>query len=373
MLKKIYILALLCLPLLSLAQPSYYKEDRDGDGVPDVRDKCPDTDKNLNGQEFKVEVEGNTYVIKIANIKKNFEDRRRRFLLENSKLEKEKKAILDKVGGKTHLDRLGETEKQRIAEIDTIEIHNKAKLADMHYEASITHQGKPKLIEVKIGVDEFGCLPDRDGDSVPDLVDRCPDDHGKPYLFGCNDRDGDGILDNEDDCPNEFGIKELKGCPDRGTGDRDKDGTIDKEDLCPSVPGPKSNKGCPELVTKEQKDIIEQASKVLFESARADLKFESFNILDQLAQVIFEVIKKHGKIKIRIEGHTDSQGDNEYNLELSRNRAQTVREYLVAKGIDVFAITSTGHGEEKPIADNYNEEGRQKNRRVDIAITSQDK
>jgi YHS domain-containing protein len=117
------------LPLhTALAQPSYIKEDRDGDGVPDVRDKCPDTDKNLNGQEFKVELDGKTYFVKIANVKKNFEESRRKYLLDNSRLEKEKKVLLDKVGGKTHMDKLTEEERQRIADIDTIETKNRLKL-----------------------------------------------------------------------------------------------------------------------------------------------------------------------------------------------------------------------------------------------------
>jgi OmpA-OmpF porin, OOP family len=365
-------LYLSCLvPILAVAQPSFIKEDRDGDGVPDVRDKCPDTDKNLNGQEFKVELEGKSYFVKITNIKKNFEETRRKFLLENSRLEKEKKVIFEKVGGKTHIDKLEEKDRLRVAEIDTIEAKNKALLADLHYMATVIHNGKPRQIEIEIGVDEFGCLPDRDGDGVPDLVDKCPDDAGKAIYFGCNDRDGDGILDHEDACPDEFGLKELKGCPDKGLGDKDKDGTIDRDDLCPTVPGPKSNKGCPELVTDDQKKIIEQASKVLFEFGKADLRPESTYILDQLAQVIFDVIRKHGKVKVRLEGHTDDVGSEENNLELSRNRANSVREYLINKGVDTFSVSSTGHGEAKPIADNSTPDGRQRNRRVDIAIVSQ--
>ncbi len=372
---KAYLNIALFLPICAFAQPSsFVTEDRDGDGVPNIRDKCPDTDKNLNGQEFKVELDGKTYFVRIANIKKNFEETRRRFLLENSRLEKEKKGILEKTvgkGGKIYMENLTDPDKQRIADIDTLEMKNKAKLADLHYMATVTHKGKPTIVEIAIGVDDFGCLPDRDGDGVPDMVDKCPDDPGKPIYFGCNDRDGDGILDFEDECPDEFGIKELKGCPDKGTGDKDKDGTIDRDDLCPSVPGPKSNKGCPELVTDDQKRIIEQASKVLFESAKADLRPESLTILDKLAQVIFDVTKKHGKIKVRLEGHTDSDGADENNLDLSQNRAKAVLEYLVNKGVDAFSISSKGHGETRPISDNDTPEGKQKNRRVDIAITNQ--
>jgi OmpA-OmpF porin, OOP family len=366
-----FLLVSFCIPVAVSAQYEAYKIDRDGDGVPDVREKCPDTDKQLNGQEFKVEVDGKTYFVKIVDIKKNFENRRRRLLVENSRLEKEKKALLDKVGGnKAKISKLPENEQQRIAQIDSIETENKHKLADLVYEGSVMIDGKAKPVEVKIGVDDFGCLPDRDGDTVPDLVDKCPDDPGKPYLFGCNDRDGDTVLDPDDECPDTPGLVRLKGCPDKSTGDRDKDGTPDKDDLCPDTPGPKSNKGCPEITTPEQKRIIDAASRVLFEFGKADLRPESLNILDQFAQVLFELTKKYGTIKVKLEGHTDNVGTNENNRILSQNRVNSVKEYLINKGVSFDAIAAEGFGEEKPIATNDTADGRQKNRRVEIAITN---
>ncbi|MCU0446536.1 MAG: OmpA family protein [Microscillaceae bacterium] len=352
------------------AQTPYaaYNVDSDGDGVPDVRDKCPDTDKNLNGHEFEAEVNGKKMFVKITDLKGGFQNRRRRFLVENSRLEKEKKTLIESVRGK--IERLSDEQRNRLSIIDTSLAKNKAHLKDLIYEAKVKVEGKEQIVELHIGVDEFGCLPDRDGDGVPDMVDKCPDLPGIKALDGCRDRDGDTVLDHVDDCPDEPGLVRLKGCPDKGLGDRDKDGVIDKDDVCPDVPGPKDNKGCPKLVNKEQEEIINKASKVLFATALADLRPESLDILDKLAQVIFDLTQKYGKLAIRLEGHTDSDGTNEMNLELSRARARSVRDYLVSRGVDAFTIATAGYGEERPIDTNATPQGKQNNRRTDIVITT---
>ncbi len=346
---------------------NYYKTDADGDGVPDVRDHCPDTDKNLNGRELPFEFNGKIYKAKIADFKGNLDLRRRRIMVEYSRMDKEKVALLKAVNKDKNL--LSETARQRVAEIDTAEAKIKRKLADLTYEAKIKIDGKDQLVDVPIRVDEFGCLPDKDNDGVPDLVDACPELKGIPALNGCNDRDGDKVLDHEDDCPDEPGLIRLKGCPDKGLGDRDGDGTIDKDDLCPDVKGPKENKGCPELVDNEQKKIVDAASRVLFEVAKADLKAESFAILDKLVGVIQDLNKKYGKIAIRLDGHTDSDGSDEDNLELSRNRSRSVKDYLASKGIDVNNIATAGYGEGKPSVPNTTPQNKQKNRRVEITFS----
>lgn len=358
-------------PLYAQIQTKYaaYNEDSDGDGVPNVRDKCPDTDKNLNGHEFPATIEGKQIYVKITDLKKGFENRRRRLLLEKSRKDKEKKAILDGVKGRA--DKLSPEDKSKVADLDSSISKYQKLLVDLVYEANVTINGKSQIVELYVGVDEFGCLPDRDGDNVPDIVDKCPDLPGIKPLFGCNDRDGDTVLDHEDQCIDEPGLVRLKGCPDKGTGDRDKDGTMDKDDLCIDVPGPKSNKGCPELVTEQDKKIIDQASKVLFATAKADLRPESLDILDKLANLIFDISKKHGKLNIRLEGHTDSDGTNEDNLELSRNRARSVKDYLVSKGIDIAWISTSGYGEERlKVSPERTPAHKQENRRVEIAITN---
>ncbi len=368
------LLILVAEPILAqnITVSNYYKEDRDGDGVPDVRDKCPDTDINLNGLEFIVNVRGKEIPVKIVNLKGNFELRRRRLLVEIGNLDKENRAMIKEVDGK--VDRLSEEKRKTKAANDSIMNYKRGLLSNLTYEAEVEVDGIKERIEVFIGVDEWGCLPDRDGDGIPDIVDKCPDHPGIKKYFGCNDRDGDTVLDHEDDCPDEPGLVALKGCPDKGLGDRDKDGTIDRDDLCPDVPGPKENKGCPELVTKEEKKIIEAASKVLFDSGKATLRPESYGILDELAELIFKLDKKYKNIKIRLEGHTDTDGTNEDNLELSRNRSRTVKEYLVGKGIKLESISTAGYGEERlKVAPERGPYDKQANRRVEIAITNEEK
>lgn len=360
------------------AQTPYaaYNTDRDGDGVPDVRDKCPDTDKTLERQELKVNVKGQDVFVKIEDFKAKFQKRRSRLSGEIGKRNREKKKILAPVTdkkGRVNEAKLTAEDKERIQKLDEEMEEIRNKLADMVYETELSVDGKMERIEVNIGVDEFGCLPDRDQDNVPDIVDKCPDNPGIPSYYGCNDRDGDGVLDHEDKCVEEPGLKRLQGCPDRGDGDRDKDGTIDRDDLCPDTPGPKRNKGCPEIVSKEEQEIINQASKVLFDSGKATLRPESLSILDKLATIILSKIDKYQNLRVRLEGHTDSIGSDADNLQLSRNRSRSVKEYLVTKGIDVMIISTSGYGEERlKVKPERTGADRQANRRVEIAITNQD-
>ncbi len=203
------------------------------------------------------------------------------------------------------------------------------------------------------GTKQFLGCPDRDGDGIMDKEDKCPDEKGTKELLGCPDRDGDGIIDNEDKCPDDKGTVEFQGCP-----DTDADGTPDSTDKCPTVPGPKQNKGCPE--------ILDRASKVLFETGKAIIKSESYSLLDELSAML----KKYPDTRIVLEGHTDSEGDDAANLTLSKNRAKAVADYLKDKGIDATRVSSDGFGETKPIADNKTPDGRQKNRRVDMRLTN---
>ena len=91
------------------------------------------------------------------------------------------------------------------------------------------------------GKAEFGGCPDKDNDGIADKDDKCPDVAGKKEFAGCPDRDGDGIIDNEDICPDIRGLAQFKGCP-----DTDGDGIPDNNDNCPEVAGIAANNGCPE-------------------------------------------------------------------------------------------------------------------------------
>jgi len=81
---------------------------------------------------------------------------------------------------------------------------------------------------------------------------------------------------------------------------------------------------------------------------------------------VVKILKDNPDVSIHIEGHTDSIGTEEYNLQLSRKRAESVRNYLVSKGISPERITIFGFGASMPIATNQTEEGRALNRRVEV-------
>jgi outer membrane protein OmpA-like peptidoglycan-associated protein len=219
-----------------------------------------------------------------------------------------------------------------------------------------------------------GCPPDRDGDGIYDDVDACPDVKGvksdDPKKNGCPaDRDGDGIPDDVDACPDVKGVAsarpEFNGCPP----DKDGDGIKNEDDACPDAPGPKNadpkKNGCPAaaIVGGEIK-ILQQ---VKFKTASDVILPESDKILTEVSKIL----RDHPEItKIRVEGHTDNQGAAGYNKDLSKKRAASVVKWMTTKGgIDASRLESEGFGQEKPIAPNDNEKGRQENRRVEFHIT----
>ncbi|MGG9962585.1 OmpA family protein [Ferruginibacter sp. SUN106] len=265
-----------------------------------------------------------------------------------------------------------------------------------------------------VAVDKNGCPLDRDKDGIADYMDACPDIAGIESLKGCPDKDGDGITDAEDRCPDVAGTVAMKGCPDTdGDGvadiddrcpgtkagykvdasgcpmDNDKDGIVNEEDRCPDAAGPAglkgcpdkdgdgiadiddhcpdmkgtiANKGCPEITKEEEKRITEIASKIFFETNSAKLKATSLAQLDELAAIL----KKYENANLSIGGHTDSQGSDEFNIALSQKRTESVKTYLMGKGIMESRISATGFGESQPIADNKTALGRAKNRRVEL-------
>ena len=211
------------------------------------------------------------------------------------------------------------------------------------------------------GPKEFNGCPDTDGDGIPDKDDACPEVAGPKEFNGCPDTDGDGIPDKDDKCPDVAGPAENGGCP---WPDTDGDGVLDKDDLCPNEPGPASNNGCPEPNDDDQKRLNQYAKTILFDTGKASIKFESAEILNQ----IINVLKKFPNSRFRIEGHTDSTGNKQKNIELSQNRADAVKIYLIQGGIASDRLESKGYGPEKPIASNKNKKGRALNRRVEINL-----
>jgi OOP family OmpA-OmpF porin len=121
-----------------------------------------------------------------------------------------------------------------------------------------------------------------------------------------------------------------------------------------------------EVTANEMLDALNKdgyiALNILFETGKSEIQAESLPIIDQ----IFELLNADVALIISIEGHTDNIGDAASNKLLSNNRANAVSEALVAKGINKTRLSFVGWGQEKPVADNRSEEGRSKNRRVEI-------
>ncbi len=209
-------------------------------------------------------------------------------------------------------------------------------------------------------VANMGCpIRDRDSDGVVDAEDACPDQKGPASTRGCPDRDSDGVADKDDACPDKKGDSMHKGCP-----DTDGDGIYDMDDRCVDVAGPASNRGCPEI-KKEDRARVELAVKaVQFESGKAILLTKSYKVLDDVAAVL----KSYPYYSLDLRGHTDSQGDEKMNHDLSHARAKACYDYLISKGIAASRLTSEGFGETKPIADNMYAPGRALNRRVEFDL-----
>ena len=245
-----------------------------------------------------------------------------------------------------------------------------------------TEKGSPSL---------DGC-PDQDSDGVPDKDDTCPTVWGPADNKGCpwGDKDGDSVLDKDDKCPNEAGPKENNGCPwpdqdqdgipdkddkcpdlkglARNQGcpipDTDGDGLNDEEDKCPQQPGTVANNGCPEI----KKEIVEKvqyaAKRVQFRKNSSQLATVSYKVLDE----VVALLKANPELLLTVEGHTSKEGAYEVNKRISEERAQSVRTYLIQKGIAENRISSIGYGPDKPLTTSDLESEQAKNRRVELKL-----
>lgn len=116
-----------------------------------------------------------------------------------------------------------------------------------------------------------------------------------------------------------------------------------------------------------ERGLVLTLGSVLFETDKATLQSGSRRTVQKVA----EFLNQYPERKILIEGFTDSRGSDQYNQQLSQDRAQSVRELLVTNGVDPQRIDVTGHGEDYPVASNDNTAGRQQNRRVEIVISKE--
>lgn len=231
-----------------------------------------------------------------------------------------------------------------------------AKVMDSDGDGVIDSADKCPATPRGVKVDSTGCPVDSDGDGVVDYKDKCP---GTPSgvtvdATGCPvDSDGDGVPDSLDKCPDT--PKDLKvdaaGCPP----DSDGDGVPDYIDQCPSTPkGAEVNKyGCWAFY-----------GSALFDTNKFEVRADARAMLDNAVKIL----KDNPDMKIEIRGYTDNTGSAAYNLRLSEKRAQAVKDYLVAQGIEASRLVAKGYGESNPTETNDTPEGRQRNRRVEFRV-----
>ncbi len=172
------------------------------------------------------------------------------------------------------------------------------------------------------------------------------------------------------DLPEDFdGIEDEDGCPE---GDSDHDGVLDYLDRCPNeqetINGFEDDDGCEDegpaqIVIEEGRLTILET--IRFEPNSAKLDRRSDRIMEQIALTL----RKHEEIKrLEIGGHTDITGPRGLNMRLSRERARSVRQWLLGRGIKPERLGARGYGPDKPVADNETEAGRAKNRRVEFIL-----
>jgi outer membrane protein OmpA-like peptidoglycan-associated protein len=217
--------------------------------------------------------------------------------------------------------------------------------------------------------DEDGCPDlDNDKDGVLDLVDGPPDATG----FGScrNDpEDRDGFAD-DDGCPDPD--NDHDGIPDADDGPREANGLGACRDAPETKNGYRDEDGCPDEAPKSVRvtqNKIEILEKVFFDFNKATIKPQSFSLLDEVARVMREAPEL---TRIQVEGHTDSQGQPDYNLKLSQARADAVRTYLVERGnVAAERLVAMGFGQGRPIVTGpagKREPGMGMNRRVEFVI-----
>ncbi len=208
--------------------------------------------------------------------------------------------------------------------------------------------GAPKPVPIPVPAKE---VRDSDGDGVPDDLDKCPDTPKGVIVDkdGCPlDSDNDGVPDYLDKCP-----------------DTPKGVQVD-ENGCPP-PAPVTAQKAAAAMTETEAQMLEKGRVTLnveFDTGKTLVKPRYNKEIEKVA----EVMKKYPELKVVIEGHTDNVGGAKYNQNLSKRRAEAIKNVMVKKyKIEASRLTAKGFGFSKPIADNKTKEGKQKNRRVEAA------
>jgi OOP family OmpA-OmpF porin len=218
---------------------------------------------------------------------------------------------------------------------------------------------------------------DRDGDGILDSRDKCPDEpedrDGFEDKDGCPDPDNDkdGILDKDDKCPfdpeDKDNFEDDDGCPEP---DNDRDQILDKDDKCPNDPetynGFQDQDGCPDKgkVIIEGSDIL-ILEKVNFQTGSAEILASSFPIIDAVATTLTH----HPEfLVIEIAGHADERSSDDYNLRLTQDRARSVVEAVAKRGVERKRLVSQGYGEYCPLDEAHTPAAWEKNRRVEFKV-----
>ena len=162
-------------------------------------------------------------------------------------------------------------------------------------------------------------------------------------------------------------------------GDDDGDGVANKFDKCAGTPAGTvvDGSGCPlstpkPQIIKETKVVVTEADRKVVGDAIKNLEFDlgkstirskSYGSLNRVAALLVEK-----DFSLKLAGHTDNTGSRELNLRLSKDRAESVKAYLVSQGANASRIEATGYGPDQPISSNKTATGRQENRRVEFTI-----
>jgi OOP family OmpA-OmpF porin len=160
--------------------------------------------------------------------------------------------------------------------------------------------------------------------------------------------------------------------------DDDGDGVANKYDKCPGTPSgvQVDGAGCPIVVKNEtrvvEKVVVTEADRKVVADAIKNLEFDlgkatirptSYATLNKVAELLIEK-----NFSLKLAGHTDNTGSRELNMRLSKERAESVKAYLVSRGANASRIEATGYGPDQPIASNKTADGRQQNRRVEFTL-----
>jgi outer membrane protein OmpA-like peptidoglycan-associated protein len=287
--------------------PSY--ADRDGDGLNDVEDKCPDDAEDRDGFE---DTDG------------------------CPEMDNDQDGILEPVDACPNEpeDRDGFADADGCPDVDN--------------DGDGTLDKDDKCPDVKGPPNRAGCPNlDLDNDGILDKDDKCPN---RP-------EDRDGFQDDD-------------GCPDH---DNDRDGILDKNDRCPNeaeTPNDfEDDDGCPDQakVVEVTAERLEVSQSVHFKFATAELTAEGRAVVNLVA----DALKAHPEVRqVEIQGHTDDQGPRALNQTLSANRAGAVRDHLIAQGIAPDRLQSRGFGSSRPVNPAKTLKARAENRRVEFHITT---